>query len=196
MKSAGSYRRQAMSCHIQSHKTPCTLCHSSFYQRETVLGEKKKMSEGEGAGEGSHSEGGMHKKWSIKKMLSLIINLSSPEHCWRRLIQSSFKKWRRRLIQDVPTRRISFVVITACVSPSFCARTVCQPNNLNAVITPPLPPVVDTLLLAGFLKSLCSHVVRPHGGYFSASVWKIIKLYHLWTSEEIRPQRLLRRRRG
>lgn len=28
----GSYQCQAMSCHIQSHKTPCTLCHSSLLQ--------------------------------------------------------------------------------------------------------------------------------------------------------------------
>lgn len=166
MKSAGSYRRQAMSCHIQSHKTPCTLCHSSFDQRETVLREKKKkMSEGERDGEGSHSEGGMHKKWSIKKILSLIINLSSAEHRWWRLIQSSFKKWRRRLIQNVPTCLISFVIIIACVRPSFCARTVCQPNNLNAIITPPLPR---------WLTRCCWQGFRNHGARMSSVHTEII----------------------
>lgn len=34
LKSVGSYRFQAMSRHIQSHKTPCALCHSSFCQRD------------------------------------------------------------------------------------------------------------------------------------------------------------------
>lgn len=31
-----------MSCHIQSHKTPCALCHSSLHQREPVLWNRKR----------------------------------------------------------------------------------------------------------------------------------------------------------
>lgn len=32
-KSVGSYRFQAMSCHIQSHTTPCALCHSTLLSK-------------------------------------------------------------------------------------------------------------------------------------------------------------------
>lgn len=57
----GSYQHQAMSCHVQSHKTPCALCHSSLHRsayyiqrkylttgkhNQSVLGTKKKKEKG------------------------------------------------------------------------------------------------------------------------------------------------------
>lgn len=113
LKSVGSYRFQAMSRHIQSHKTPCALCHSSFCQREPPF------------------PGIVKEAKVIRRVARGCGNLSFPKREWTKCDDKHFKVWRRfsSSWSVCPELKTFF-------SPSFCC-VLCiftRARNPNAVI--------------------------------------------------------------